>query len=115
MLHDSDKVRLGHMIEAAREALDHARNRTFSDLENNAPVRHLLVRNLEILGEAASRVSPELRDSYPEIPWRRIVNMRNRLIHAYFDIDMEIVWTTVQQFLPDVLEKLEGVLRRAQA
>lgn len=69
------------------------------------------LRPLEVLGEAANRVSPEMHGAHPEIPWRRIVDTRNRLIHAYFDIDIEIVWTTVTQSLPELLPMLENILR----
>ena len=70
----------------------------------------MFLRNPEILREAASRVSAEARDAHPGIPWRDMVAMRNRLIHAYFDVDMDIVWKTVQDTLPDVLEHLQLLL-----
>ena len=110
MLLDSDINRIHHMIEAAQEALDYARNRSLSDVEHDPPLRHLFVRNLEILGEAAVRVSPSLQAAHPEIPWRTMVNTRNRLIHAYFDIDMDIVWSTVQEAFPQILAQLQTIL-----
>jgi uncharacterized protein with HEPN domain len=70
-----------------------------------------LVKCVEILGEAASRVTEATRESLPEIPWRDIISMRNRLIHGYFDIDTTIVWKTVTMELPPLEHALEKVLR----
>ena len=111
MLLDSDINRIRHMIEASEEALEYARNRRLSDVETDPALRHLLVRDLEILGEAASRVSSSLQAAHPEIPWRTMVNTRNRLIHAYFEIDMDIVWSTVQEALPQILSQLQTILK----
>jgi len=73
-----------------------------------------LIRKIEILGEAAARVSPELRSEHPQIPWRDIIGMRNRLTHAYFDIDLGIVLSTVQAFLPSLFEDLVAIQRRTR-
>ena len=110
MLLDSDRNRLRHMIDAASEAIQHAQNRTRAELDADRSLQHLLVRNLEILGEAASRTSPELRNDHPEIPWRTLISTRNRLIHAYFEIDLDIVWSTVQWALPRLLPKLQAIM-----
>ena len=110
MLLDSDNNRIRLMIQAAEQAVEYARQRTQSQAESEPPLQHLFIRNLEILGEAASRVSAHVRQAHPEIPWRDMVDMRNRLIHAYFDIDMDIVWKTVQQALPNVLTRLRAIL-----
>jgi uncharacterized protein with HEPN domain len=69
-----------------------------------------IVRCLEILGEAANRVSEEARGELPDFPWRDIVAMRNRLIHGYFDIDPDIVWSTVTRELPGLLPLLESLI-----
>jgi uncharacterized protein with HEPN domain len=110
MLLDSDSIRIRHMIEAVRQALDYAADRNAADIDADPPVKALLIRNLEILGEAASRITPELRAAHQEVPWRDMVDLRNRLIHAYFDVDMDIIWTTVQRALPGLLVQLEALL-----
>lgn len=69
-----------------------------------------LVRLLEIIGEAASRVSKEKQERIPEIPWRQMIGMRNRLIHAYFDIDLDFIWQTVTEDLVPLIAELEKVL-----
>jgi uncharacterized protein with HEPN domain len=109
MLLDTDKNRIAHMLRATEQMLEYSSACTQEDAECQPPLQHLFLRNFEILGEAASRISPELRKAHPEIPWRDIIDMRNRLIHAYFDIDMNIVWKTIQDALPETLEKLKAI------
>ncbi len=98
------------MIGAASEAIDYARSRTRTDIEADRPIQHLLIRNLEVFGEAAYRLTPQIRANHPEIPWTKIRGMRNRLVHSYFDIDLDIVWNTVTQALPEILPWLESLL-----
>ncbi len=69
-----------------------------------------LTRCLEILGEAASKLSSEVRLQFPNIPYSNMVSMRNRLIHAYFDVDLDVVWATVSEDLPPLLQFLESAL-----
>ncbi len=101
-----DLVRIRHMVEAAREALAFAEGRSREDLFESRMLFHSLVRNIEIIGEAASKVSPAMRRSRPEFPWSDVIGMRNRLVHAYFDIDPDIVWDTATQDLPSLLAAL---------
>jgi uncharacterized protein with HEPN domain len=104
-----DAIRIRHMIEAA-EACEHfVANRTRSDLEADLMLRFALVRAAEIFGEAASKVGLETRESAPSIPWREIVAMRNRLIHAYFDIDHDILWKAATEEIPALLPALRAV------
>lgn len=110
---ESDAARLRHMVEAAQEAISYADGRAVSDLESDRPLLHSLTRCVEILSEAAARVTPETREAHPEIPWSRIVGMRNRLIHAYFDVNHEILWQTVISELPGLLACLEAILNEA--
>ncbi|WP_420156415.1 DUF86 domain-containing protein [Thermoleptolyngbya oregonensis] len=64
------------------------------------------------MGEAAANVSQEKQDQYPQIEWRKIIGMRNRIVHAYFDIDMEVVWQTINQDIPVLVSQLEAVFRQ---
>lgn len=110
MLLDSDRNRILHMLEAAREGMAFVRSRTRADLVTDAQLRFALVRALEIIGETASRIDPEFRGAHPEIPWQPIIGARNRLVHAYFDIDHDIVWATATHALPDLVPMLEALL-----
>ncbi len=110
MLLESDRHRIEHMLEAALQATEFVRGRSRNDLESDVQLRLALLRALEIVGEAASRVTPETQAAYPEIPWRLAVSTRNRLIHAYFDIDLDIIWTTATHSLPALVPLLRTLL-----
>jgi uncharacterized protein with HEPN domain len=73
-----------------------------------------LVKSIEIVGEAASKVTKESRDSHPEVPWLNIIGMRNRLIHVYFDIDLDRVWDTITDDLPPVIAALEEIVQKEE-
>jgi uncharacterized protein with HEPN domain len=105
---------LYHMLDHAREACALVRNRTRQELETDRLLNLALVRLLEIIGEAASRVTPAQRARSSEIPWLQIVGMRNRLIHGYDSLDFNILWQTlwqtVMEDLPPLIVALEGML-----
>ena len=103
-----DEIRLRHMLDAAREAVAFVRRRTRGDLDYDRQLVLALVKGVEIVGEAATQVSEPTRQRLPEIPWERIVGMRNRLVHAYFDINLDIVWETVQADMPKLISLLES-------
>jgi uncharacterized protein with HEPN domain len=107
---NDDLVRMRHMLDAAQEALSFAQGRARSDLDRNRMLTLSLVKSIEIIGEAAAQVSPDTRQQYPDIPWASIVAMRNRLIHAYFDIDRDRVWETVTDDLPPLIAELEKIV-----
>ena len=109
--HDS-AVRLRHMLDNAREAVDMARGRSRADLDVDRQLNLSLVRLLEIVGEAAARVPPEDRDMYPSIPWRDVVDLRNRLIHGYDTVNFDILWTIVHDDLPPLIAALENIIRQ---
>ena len=105
-----DEVRLRHMLDAAREAISFVRGRVRGDLETDRQLVLSLVKDIEIVGEAASQVSEPTRSQAPEIPWREIVAMRNWLVHAYFSINLDIVWQTTQEDLPLLIAKPERLM-----
>ena len=94
------------MIDATRQCLEYAAKHSLEDVRREPPLQHLFLRNIEILGEAASKVTEACRVSHPEIPWRDIIDMRNRIAHGYFDLNLKIVWDTVQEDLPKLLPLL---------
>jgi len=106
-----DKTLLQDMIQAARSALAEIEGATQSALAADH-VRALgLTKCLEIIGEAAGRLSMELQRRYPEVPWGEIIAMRNRLVHAYFEIDYEQGWNALTEDLPPLVEQLQTILR----
>jgi uncharacterized protein with HEPN domain len=104
-----DAARVGHMLEAAREALAFIVGRSRCDLDHDRMLSLALVRLLEVLGEAASGVTNEFRSAQPQIPWTQIIGMRNRLIDGYFDVNLDVVWKTVHDDLPSLVAKLERI------
>jgi len=105
-----DRARISHMIEAIEAATQFVSGRPRSDLDSDQMLRFALVRAIEIVGEAASRISEPTRKIGAEIPWPLMVAMRNRRIHAYFDIDHDTLWKTVTEELPALLPKLRDTL-----
>lgn len=103
-------IRLRHMLEAAREALSFSKNKIKGDLYSDRMLTLSIIKSIEIIGEAASTVTKEFRDKHNEIPWANIVAMRNRLIHVYFDIDLDRVWDTITDDLPPLIAALEEAI-----
>ena len=110
MRKDEDIVRLHHMLDAARKAVEYTETCKRTDLDKDEKLALAVVRLLEILGEAAKSVSRDFRQNHPEIPWRQIASTRDRLIHGYFDVDLGIVWQIISVELPPLLEQLEKAL-----
>jgi uncharacterized protein with HEPN domain len=110
MSEQRDYIRLRHMLDYAREAVALSEGKTQADLDSDRLLELALVRLLEIVGEAASRVSLEDRALYPAIPWLQIIGLRNRLIHGYDAVDREILWQIVVVDLPSLVTDLEEIL-----
>ena len=107
--HD-DNVSMEQMLEHAKEAVSMSRGRTRADLDTDRMLQLALTRLLEIVGEAAARVSPNARERYERIPWYQILSMRNRLAHGYDAIDLNILWDIIQADLPSLIAELDAVL-----
>ena len=105
-----DQIRLRHMLDAARDAVTFAQGRTCEDLARDRQFALALVKCVEILGEAASQVSAEGQKEVVALPWREIIDMRHRLVHAYYDINLKILWRTVRDDLPPLIQVLEQVV-----
>ena len=112
-MNNDDTVRLRHMADAAREAIEFAAGRTRTDLDSDRMLVRALTKDIEIVGEAAARVTLETKQAIPSIPWQSIVTMRNRLIHGYFDIDLDMVWSTVTEDLPPLLTEIQNFLPKS--
>ena len=105
-----DTVRLRHMLDAARKACVFTEGLTL-DVVRSDEIRSLaLVRLLEIVGEAARAVSSNFQKQHSEIPWAGIVGLRNRLIHGYDDVDLEVLWEVIKDELPTLIDELEGLV-----
>jgi len=110
-LPEPDAIRLRHMLDAAREALSFVKGVSERSFGGDRRLVLSLVKEVEIIGEAAGRVSPAARQQLQDIPWQKIVGMRNHLIHAYFDVDLNLLWDTITIDLPPLVSALEAALR----
>lgn len=104
-----DSTHIRHMIEAAKKIRMFSESRTKADLEIEELFALGLVRLLEIIGEAATRVTDATQKNNPAIPWAQVIGMRNRLIHGYDVIDLDILWQTVVEDIPNLIRALEGI------
>jgi len=106
----ADSIRLRHMLDAAREVVSFALGKDRPSLNADRQLTLALVKAVEIIGEAAGKVTEECRQEFPQIPWASIIGMRNRLIHAYFDIDLDILWKTIIEDIPPLIVDLEKII-----
>lgn len=104
-----DAVFLVHRLERARRIQRHVHSR--EQLRSSEPIQDLVIRSFEVIGEAATRVSPRFRQSRPELPWKAIIGFRNVLIHGYAEVDLDLVWAHVDKELVPLINALEGMLR----
>jgi uncharacterized protein with HEPN domain len=108
--HD-DQVSMRHMLEHTREARRMISGRERSGLKSDRMLQLAMTRLIEIIGEAASRVSTSTREKHKEIPWPDIMGMRNRLVHGYDMVDLDLLWDTVESDLPPLIAQLESILK----
>ena len=106
----ADRIRIQHMRDAAAKAIAATQGRTRDDLVKDDVWALGLVKCMEIIGEAAARIGRNTQKQYPHIPWIEISTMRNRLVHVYFDIDLDQVWKGITEDLPALVSKLEKIL-----
>lgn len=107
---DASPVR--DMLDHAAEAVAMARGRVRADLDRHRMLELSLARLVEIVGEAAGRVSDDFRKQHLTVPWRQVSDMRNRLIHGYDTVDLDILWDVVQINLPPLIAELEKIVGR---
>jgi len=97
------------MIEACYEIIDFIENVPYDDFKTNRQLQLSMVQLLSILGEAASSTSEEFKTNHPNLPWKEMIGMRNRIVHGYFDIDLGIVYKTATQEVPELVKMLREV------
>ncbi|MFQ3648294.1 MAG: HepT-like ribonuclease domain-containing protein [Anaerolinea sp.] len=110
-LNERDASRLRDMLENARLARQFMQGKGRADLDTDPLLAYAVVRALEVIGEAAHRVSPNVRAAMPEVEWVNIIGMRHRIVHGYDSINADVVFTVVQDRLPVLMEVLLAALR----
>lgn len=110
-MNQNDRIRIKHMLIAAEEALAFAEKVNYEEFSKNRMLILSVIKDIEIIGEAASKISNETMMLYSVIPWQDIIGMRNRLIHGYFDVDIKLVWNTLSYNLPEIIQKLNNIIK----
>jgi uncharacterized protein with HEPN domain len=103
------KLLVGDILDSAHKILDYTKDLSFHEFINNNMTVDAVIRNFEIIGEAANRLPDEFKDNCPSIDWHRIRGFRNRIVHDYFGIDYSIVWVIKETFLPGLIARLKEI------
>ena len=107
-----DMIYIGHILEATEKIYKYCSSMKKTEFLRNDLVKDAVVRNIEIVGEAAKKLSSEFRKRYPEIPWKDISGMRDKIVHDYTGIDYRVVWDVVQIDLPDLKIRLKNITKQ---
>lgn len=99
------------MLESINNINEDTTGLLISDFTQKRIVQQAVVRNIEIIGEATQKLPDYFKDRYPTIPWRKIAAMRNKVIHEYFGLKLDVIWKTIQDDLPELKKELEQVLK----
>jgi uncharacterized protein with HEPN domain len=113
-MQNEDRIRLQHIIDGAYEIGDFVKGYSFEKFVNDRKTVLAVTRLIEVIGEAASKISNKFKENHKNIPWSKIIGMRNRLIHAYFDIDYQVVWQTVQENIPMLIFMIKELLEKPE-
>ena len=105
-----DKERLEHILAAIDRVVRYTKDKTFDDLLADDMMYYAVVKNIEMMGEAANMLTSEFQDSHPETPWKMVKGMRNYIVHEYFQIDNAVVWDVVTNELSTLREQITRYL-----
>ncbi len=107
-------VFLKHILDAINLIEDYLKDKEFQEFRNNHMLQDAVIREIEIIGEAAKNLSVDFKNKYSDIPWRQIAGMRDKLIHGYFGVDLDAVWDTATIDVPSLKERLEEILKKEE-
>jgi len=106
-----DRIYLEHIIDETAFIIKESRQLKFDDLIKNEVLKRAIIRSLEIIGEAIKNISKELKDRHPDIEWKKIAGIRDKLIHDYFGVDWNIVWDVINVQIHDLNVKINKILK----
>lgn len=106
----SSRQRIGHAIDAINEIESYTSDQAFTEFLVNSMMQFACIKQLEIIGEACNHVDEETTNAFPQVEWRKIVGLRNVLIHEYFGVDAMLVWDIIQTNLPYLKRQLQEIL-----
>ena len=109
-----DKVYLQHILDAIKDTEKFLENTSPETFQENREKQYATLRALEIIGEASKNLSGELKNKNPQVQWKEITGMRDKLIHAYFGVNLNLVWETTQKSLPILKQQITNILKTTQ-
>jgi len=107
-----DKLYLKDVLDSIGKIEEYVKNLSFEDFSNRELVVDAVVRNFEIIGEASKNISDDLKSAYQDVPWKEMAGMRDKMIHEYFGMDLDIVWKTIKQRLPELRIVFEKIYQK---
>lgn len=110
----SHRLYLEDILESANNIRDYVGNRAFDELIRDRLRIDAIIRNFEIIGEAANKIPENMRRTYPSVEWRKIADFRNVLAHEYFQVDFEIMWDIITNKLPGLITNIKEILEKEQ-
>ena len=104
-----DLAFIEHILLCIDKIQEYTKNLTTQDFNSNELIQDAVIRNIEIIGEATKKISKDLKSQYQEIPWKEMSGMRDKLIHDYFGVDVDVVWKTVNEDIPYLKSLIENI------
>jgi len=105
-----DSVYLRHVLDAISRIEEYTHDITYKGFLNSHLRQDGVIRQIEVIGEAVKKLSPELKERHPQIPWKDVAGMRDKLIHDYFGVDLDAVWDTAKRDIPELKGKIQGIV-----
>jgi uncharacterized protein with HEPN domain len=105
----SPELLIDDMLESGHKIINYTSGFTFDQFKSDSKTVDAVIRNFEIIGEAANRLPDEFKEKHSEIDWHKVRGFRNRIVHDYFGIDYSIVWVIRETFLPELIDKLQKI------
>jgi len=100
---------INDLVEACEDILSFTKGMSYSDFAGDKKTVNAVIRSLEVIGEATKKLPISLKDNYPDIPWRQMAGMRDKLIHEYFGVDKQMVWQAIEKHIPDILPLIKEI------